>query len=110
MENKKEPRKAGAFLVQGLGTLCLEGRDVASYLFQVPTDQKQWARLRQIVDRIIEAASKLGMRELPAIGKEMQQVLTGPPSIMAADQLTAGFDRIIKLLGSAQSGLFIAIP
>jgi hypothetical protein len=40
----------------------------------------------------------------------MRDVLAGPPSVKAADQLNAGFDRIVKLLRSAQSGLFIAIP
>lgn len=106
----REPRKAGAFRIDGLGRLCLEGQDVATYLFQVPHDERQWMRLRQIVDGIIQASAKTRLRELPAIAQEMRETLAGPPSIMAADQLHAGFDRIIKLLRSAQSGLFVPIP
>jgi hypothetical protein len=96
--------------VDGLGRLCLEGQDVATYLFQVPQDQRQWLRLRDIVEQIVQAAAKTHLRELPAIAQEMRDVLAGPPSVKAADQLNAGFDRIVKLLRSAQSGLFIAIP
>ncbi len=106
---RREPRKAGAFRVDGLGQMCLEGQDVAAYLFQVPQDERQWVRLREIVDRIIQASAKTQLRELPAIAQEMREVLTGSPSVMAADQLNASFDRIMKLLRSAQSGLFVAI-
>lgn len=96
--------------MDGLGRLCLEGQDVASYLFQVPHDERQWLRLREIVEHIVQAAAKTPLRELPAIAQEMQQVLAGPPSVSAADQLNASFDRIMKLLQSAQSGMFVAIP
>ncbi len=29
-----------------LGELCMEGLEVANYLFQVPDDEGQWKRLR----------------------------------------------------------------
>ena len=106
----REARTAGAFRIDGLGRLCLEGQEVATYLFQVPQDDAQWRRMREIVDNIIRASSRTTLRELPAIADEMRQVLSGSPSVMAADQLNASFDRIVKLLGSAQSGLFVALP
>jgi hypothetical protein len=104
-----EHRQERAFRVNGLGRLCLEGQDVATYLFQVPTDETQWARLRSIVEEILRATAGTRLRELPAIAGEMRQTLSGPPSVAAADQLVAAFDRIVKLLQAAQSGLFVAI-
>lgn len=84
---RREARKAGAFRVDGLGKLCLEGQEVASYLFQVPHDEGQWARLEEIVNGIVERSATTPLRELPAIAKEMQHVLAAPPSVVAADQL-----------------------
>ena len=37
-----------------LGKLCVEGQEVATYLFQVPDDQSQWQRIREIVDGILK--------------------------------------------------------
>jgi hypothetical protein len=40
----------------------------------------------------------------------MRDILSGPPSVLAAERLNAGFDRIVQLLKAARSGLFVAIP
>ena len=96
--------------MDGLGRLCLDGQAVATYLFQVPTDESQWRRLHEIVNGIIRSAASTGMRELPAIAHEMRDILSGPPSLLAAERLNAGFDRIVQLLQAARSGLFVAIP
>jgi hypothetical protein len=107
---QRQQRHAGAFRVDGLGRLCLDGQEVAAYLFQAPTDDIQWRRLREIVNGIIRSSGQTGMRELPAVAHEMRDILSGPPSVLAAERLNAGFDRIVQLLKAARSGLFVAIP
>ena len=71
-----------------LGILCLQGQDVATYLFQVPDDETQWTKMRVIVDEILKEA------------------LDGSHDMTAADQLQSGFDRLVKLWKSARSGIF----
>jgi hypothetical protein len=101
-------KNSGQRLLDPLGKLCFEGQDVANYLFQVPDDASQWDRIRSIVDAILIEAAKTTRRELPAIAKEMKEALTQAPSVMVAEQLMSGFDRMTKLWKSAKSGLMNA--
>ena len=88
-----------------LGKLCVEGQEVATYLFQVPDDESQWQRIRQIVDGILQETSRSPRKELPRIAEELREALDGPPSMMVAEQLQSGFDRLVKLWKAARSGL-----
>ena len=101
-------KNSGQRLLDPLGKLCFEGQDVANYLFQVPDDASQWDRLRRIVEGILREAATTQRKELPAIAQEMQQALSQPPSVMVAEQLVSGFDRMTKLWKSAKSGLMNA--
>jgi hypothetical protein len=101
-------KNSGQRLLDPLGKLCFEGQDVANYLFQVPDDAPQWERLQRIVDAILKETAKTRRKELPAIATEMREVLQGNPSVMAAEQLVSGFDRMTKLWKSAKSGLMNA--
>lgn len=91
-----------------LGRLLFQGQEVASYLFQVPDDTSEWQRLSAIVEQIIRELQSSPRVELPQIANEMQLLLTEQPSIAVADQLVAGFDRMVKLWKSARSGLMDA--
>jgi len=91
-----------------LGRLLFDGQELSSYLFQVPDDHAQWARLSEIVDQVISEVVGSGRRELPAIAVELKGLLALPPSVAVADQLVAGFDRMVKLWKSARSGLMDA--
>ncbi len=88
-----------------LGELCMEGLEVANYLFQVPDDEGQWKRLRGIVDGVLKEAAGTKHRELSEIAAEMKQTLAGTPSVGGAQMLQAGFDRIVKLWKLARSGI-----
>jgi hypothetical protein len=101
-------KNSGRRLMDPLGKLCFEGQDLANYLFQVPDDESQWDRVRGIVDAILKETANTRRRELPAIAREMQEALKQPPSVMVAEQLVSGFDRMTKLWKSAKSGLMNA--
>lgn len=101
------PNPAAA--LQRLASLCVEGQQAATYLFQVPDDQAEWERVRKIVDELIAEASKTPRRELPKLAKEMRELLRGPGSPIVAEHLLSSFDRVNALLRSAKSGLFPAL-
>ena len=101
-------KNSGRRVMDPLGKLCFEGQDVANYLFQVPDDVSQWERLERIVDAILVEAAKTKRRELPSIAEEMKQALQQPHSVMLAEQMLNGFDRMTRLWKSAKSGLMNA--
>ena len=89
-----------------LGTLCHEGLDCASYLFQVPDDEEMREKLRGIVEGIAKDPLVKGRREFPKVVEEMREALDQPPSPMSAEVLHDGFDRMVKLWHTTKSGLF----
>ncbi len=89
-----------------LGTLCHEGLDSASYLFQVPEDEAMREKLRGIVEAIAKDPLVKGRREFPRIVDEMRETLAGPGSPMSAEVLHDGFDRMVKLWHTTKSGIF----
>jgi hypothetical protein len=101
-------KNSGRRAMDPLGKLCFEGQDVASYLFQVPDDEAQWERVRGIVDSIMTETANSNRRELPAIASDLKAALSQPPSMLVAEQLMTGFDRMTKLWKSARSGLMDA--
>jgi hypothetical protein len=91
-----------------LGRLLFRGQEIASYLFQVPDDASEWQRLRDITNIVASESAKSARQELPQIAEEMRRLLKQEPSLAVADQLVAGFDRMVKLWKSARSGLLDA--
>jgi len=89
-----------------LGILCLQGQDVATYLFQVPDDETQWTKMRVIVEEILKETAGSQRRELPRLVNELKEAVDGSHDMMTADQLQSGFDRLVKLWKSARSGIF----
>ncbi len=59
-----------------VGKLCLEGKDVAAYLYQVPDDEGQRARLRAILDGILNESAVKKRKELPSIAQGLKEVLS----------------------------------
>ena len=104
MNDASKPKRPS--FVDKVGKLCYEGKDVAAYLYQVPADEDQRQRMRTILDAILGHLEKTKRRELPGIARDLKEVLAGPPTIMAAEQLQDGFDRMVKLWEAARSGLF----
>jgi hypothetical protein len=89
-----------------LGTLCHEGLDTATYLYQVPDDEGQRDKLRQIVEAIEQDPVVQGRREFPKIVEEMRDTLAGPGTTKSAEVLGDGFERMVKLWQTTRSGLF----
>ena len=84
--------------------LTQEGLDISTYLYQVPADEGQRKRLREILDEILKAAVLTHRRELPRLAAELRAVIDQPPSLDAAALLQEGFDRMQKLWDAAKSG------
>lgn len=80
-----------------LGRLCVQGREVSSYLFQVPSDEEQAHEIRAILRGIIAMCERSSHDELPRIAAHLLDVSNELPSIAAADGLVAGFDRMVRL-------------
>lgn len=99
-------RSEGPLHLDKLGKLCTKGQEVASYLFQVPDDEAQWSAIQDILDDILVETARSHRRELPRIARELREIMDGPHTIMAADQMQSGFDRLVKLWMAARSGVF----
>ena len=84
--------------------LTQAGVDIATYLYQVPNDEGQRGRLRDILDEIVQAAALTHRRELPRLAGELRAVMDQPPTLDAAAMLQEGFDRMQKLWDAAKSG------
>ncbi len=89
-----------------IGQLCSEGQDIATYLFQVPNDPGQRKRVREILDTLAAHRAIANRKEFPQIVAGMKAALDEQPSMMAAESLQDGFDRLNRLWQSAKSGLF----
>ena len=100
-------RQAGATpFMDRLGTLCHEGLDTATYLYQVPDDESQRDKLRQIVEAIGEDPVVKGRREFPRIVDALRESLAGPGTQASAEVLSDGFERMVKLWQTTRSGLY----
>lgn len=89
-----------------LGALCIEGKQSADYLWQVPDDAGVRQRLLEILDQIVVEATKQGRREMPAVAEELKIAARATPSPQQVDLLVNGFDRLLRLWEAARSGIF----
>jgi hypothetical protein len=92
-------------LLDTLGRLCVEGKDAAGYLWQVPTDVEARQRIVTILERVAVEATSQGRREMGRIVEELITAARATPSPQQVDLLVAGFDRLFKLWQAARSGL-----
>jgi hypothetical protein len=99
-------RHKGPVHLDRLGKLCFQGQEIATYLFQVPDDEAQWQKARDVVQAILAEAKGSQRRELPRVAAELMEALDGAHNMMAAELLQSGFDRLVRLWEAARSGLF----
>ncbi len=92
-------------LLDALGKMISDGKDAASYLWQVPDDEGTRSRLAQLLQEIREESAKKGRREMPKLCDELLTALRASPSPQQVDLLQDGFDRLYKLWGAAKTGL-----
>jgi hypothetical protein len=92
-------------LLDALGKLCTEGKQLADYLWQVPTDQAARERILVLLEQIAAESAKQGRREMPRICEELKPAARASPSPQQVDLLVSGFDRLVSLWQAAKSGL-----
>lgn len=92
--------------LDALGKLCVEGKQSADYLWQVPDDAAVRQRILEILDLVETESRGQGRTEMPKVCEEMKIAARASPSPQQVDLLVNGFDRLYHLWESAKSGLF----
>ncbi len=105
MSQPDAPRRSQPPLMDALGKLCTEGKELAGYLWQVPNDAGARQTILGIIDQIAAESTKQGRREMPKICDELRTAAKATPSPQQVDVLVSGFDRLVRLWQAAKSGL-----
>ena len=105
MSDANAPRRAQPPLLDALGKLCTEGKQLADYLWQVPKDEAARERIVVILDQIAAEGAKQGRKEMPRICEELKTAAKASASPQQVDLLVSGFDRLMNLWQAAKSGL-----
>lgn len=92
-------------VMDALGRLCTEGKQLADYLWQVPDDAGVRERVLAVIDQIAAESTKQGRKEMPRICEELKTAAKASPSPQQVDLLVNGFDRLVGLWQAAKSGL-----
>jgi hypothetical protein len=100
-----DARRPRAPLLDALGKLCADGKELANYLWQVPDDAGARQRILVLLEQIAAEATKQGRREMPRICDELVPAAKATPSPQQVDLLVNGFDRLYQLWQAAKSGL-----
>ena len=99
------PRRSQPPLMDALGKLCTEGKELAGYLWQVPKDEPARQQILALLDQIAVESAKQGRHEMPKICEELKTAAKASPSPQQVDLLVNGFDRLVNLWQAAKSGL-----
>src|SRR2546421_12831196 len=94
MNDPNPPRRARPPLMDGLGKLCTEGKELADYLWQGPKDEPARRKIVAILDQIAAEAGKQGRREMPRICEELKTAPQATPSPQQVDVPRTGFHRL----------------
>jgi hypothetical protein len=103
-DDPPSPRR-GPPLLDALGKAIKDGKDAASYLWQVPDDQGTRAQIQKLLQEIKDQSAKKGRREMPRLCDELLTALRASPSPQQVDLLQDGFDRLYKLWEAARTGM-----
>jgi len=99
------PRRPHPPVMDALGKLCTEGKQLADYLWQVPKDEPARQQILALLDQIGAESAKQGRHEMPKICEELKTAARATPSPQQVDVLVSGFDRLVNLWQAAKSGL-----
>ena len=105
MSDPTPPRRSQPPLMDALGKLCAEGKQLADYLWQVPKDDAAREKIVAILDKIAAEGAKQGRKEMPRICEELKTAAKASASPQQVDMLVSGFDRLMSLWQAAKSGL-----
>jgi len=98
-------RRSRAPLMDALGKLCADGKELAEYLWQVPDDAGVRQKIFVLLEQIAAEGTKQGRKEMPRICAELIPAAKATPSPQQVDLLVNGFDRLYQLWQAAKSGL-----
>src|SRR3989442_2163155 len=101
----QQPRRSQPPLMDALGKLCTEGKQLADYLWQVPDDAGAREKILGLLDQIAVEGTKQGRREMPRVCEELKTAAKASPSPQQVDLLVNGFDRLVQLWQAPKSGL-----
>lgn len=91
--------------MDSLGQLCVDGKQSAEYLWQVPKDAEVRQKILDILSQIGTESAKQGRKEMPKLVDELKIAAQASPSPQQVERLIDGFDRLTKLWQAAKSGL-----
>src|SRR3989442_15485392 len=92
MSDPNAPRRFQPPLLDALGKLCTDGKQLADYLWQVPDDAGARQKILDILDQIAQESAKQGRREMPRICEDLRTAAKASPSPQQVDMLVNGFD------------------
>src|SRR3989442_15125147 len=105
MGDPNAPRRFQPPLLDALGKLCTDGKQLADYLWQGPDDAGARQKILDILAQIAQESAKQGRREGPRLCEGCGAAAKGGPSPQQVDMLVNGFDRLVGLWQAAKSGL-----
>lgn len=100
------PRRPFQPLMDRLGELCRDGKELAEYLWQAPHDDDTRHKLLEILQQVQAEASRQNRREMSRIATELATAVQASPSPQQVEILQDGFERLTRLWAAAKSGLF----
>lgn len=100
------PRRPFQPLMDRLGELCRDGKELAEYLWQVPHDEEIRKKLLGMLVDIKTEAAKQNRGEMGRIATELEVAAQSSPSPQQVEILQDGFERLTRLWAAAKSGLF----
>src|SRR2546428_8171651 len=80
MGDPNAPRRFQPPLLDALGKLCTDGKQLADYLWQVPDDAGARQKILDILEQIAQESAKQGRRGMPRISEELRAAAKGRPS------------------------------
>src|SRR2546429_7105083 len=102
MSDPKAPRRPP--LMDALGKLCTDGKQLADYLWQVPDDAAVRQQILGILEQIAVESAKHGRRELPRICEDLKTPAKPTPSPQQLHLPVNGSDRLTGLRQGPNSG------
>src|SRR5260370_29274474 len=104
MSDPNAPRRSTP-LLDGLGKLCTEGKQLSDYLWQVPKDEAAREKIVAILDQIAAQSAKQGPQGMPRICAELKTAAKTTPRPQPGDALGSGLHPLLTLWQAAQSRL-----
>src|SRR2546430_8892092 len=92
MSDPNPPRRSQPPLMDGLGKLCTEGKQLADYLWQGPKDEPARHKIVAILDQIAAEAGKQGRTEMPRICEQLKTAAKATPNPQQVDVLVSRFE------------------